>query len=99
MASIRRSTGTKFYYACYRGADGLRRQVSTKELSRNRAMKIAIELETAAQMRDSRTALQARFNQISQDLYSAPLRSDMTLPNQRSGLCAGLGRLVETFLE
>jgi integrase len=76
VASIRRKSGSKFYYACFRGADGLRHQESTKEMSRNRAMRIALELEEAARNCNSRAALQQRFNQISVDLFSEALPSD-----------------------
>lgn len=76
MASVRRKSCSPYYFACFRGADGRRHQQSTKEKSRNRALKIAVELESAARTRDSRLALQQKFNQISQDLYSQPLPSD-----------------------
>jgi integrase len=51
-------------------------QVSTKERNRNRALKIAIELEEAARQRDSQEQLRQRFDQISEQLFGAPLPAD-----------------------
>jgi len=51
-------------------------QISTKERNRNRALKIAIELEDAARQRDSQEQLRQRFDLISEQLYGAPLPAD-----------------------
>jgi integrase len=76
MATVRRKSGSRYYFACYRGADGSRKQTSTKETNRNRAYRMALELEEAARKRDSRAALQQRFNEISVQLYAEPLPAD-----------------------
>lgn len=75
MASVRRKS-SQYYFACFRGADGRRVQISTKERNRNRALKIAIELEEAARQRDSQEQLRQRFDLISEQLYGAPLPAD-----------------------
>ena len=76
MASIRKKKGSKSYYACFRGADGLRHQVSTKLTNKDKAMLFAIKLERAAKNRDSRLALQKQFHAISEELYGEPLQTD-----------------------
>lgn len=76
MASIRKKNGSDYYFACFRGADGRRMQISTKERNRNRALKIAIELEDVARQRDSQDQLRQRFDIISEQLYGAPLPAD-----------------------
>ena len=48
MASLKRFPGSRYWYACFTGADGYRRQVSTKEVDKRRAQKIADCLESAA---------------------------------------------------
>lgn len=76
MASIRKRKGSKFLTACYRGADGRRMQVTTKETNRGRALRIALALEDAAQNRSSRAALLQHFNRISEELYSQPIKHE-----------------------
>lgn len=76
MASIRKKKGSRFYFACFRSPDGARIQISTKEVNKNRAMRVAIDLEEAAKKRDSRIALQNAFNRISEELYAQPLKID-----------------------
>ena len=48
MASLRRFSGTRYWYACFRGADSRRVQRSTGETDRRRAQKIADAFEQAA---------------------------------------------------
>jgi integrase len=48
MASLRRFSGTRYWYACFRGADSRRVQRSTGEIDRRRAQKIADTFEQAA---------------------------------------------------
>lgn len=76
MASVRKKSGSKFYFACFRGADQARMQVSTKEVCKKRAMKVAFALEEAAMQRASQSALLKNFNRISEDLYAKPMRVD-----------------------
>jgi len=78
MASIRRKKGSQYYYACFLSPDGARRQISTKETNRNRAMRVAVDLEESAKKRASRVALQDAYNRISEELYAQPLRVDTT---------------------
>lgn len=58
MASLRKKSGSKFWFACFTDRNGRRRQVSTKEAVRKRAQKLADEYEEAA--RNKRTAAQSR---------------------------------------
>lgn len=78
MASLRKKSGSRYYFACIVGADGRRTQVSTKETNRNRAQKVAVGLEEAGRMRASKFALLEKFNRISEDLYGGPMRVDST---------------------
>src|SRR5271165_6351691 len=48
MASLRRFSDSKFWYACFTGPDGRRLQHSTKETDRKRAQKIADQYEGVA---------------------------------------------------
>jgi integrase len=48
MASLRRFSGTRYWYACFRGADSRRVQRSTGETDRRRAQKIADAFEQAS---------------------------------------------------
>ena len=48
MASLRRFSDSKFWYACFTGPDGRRAQRSTKETDRKRAQKIADQYEGVA---------------------------------------------------
>ncbi len=48
MASLRRFHDSKFWYACFTGANGRRLQRSTKETDRKRAQKIADQYEGVA---------------------------------------------------
>jgi integrase len=48
MASLRRFSDSKFWYACFTGPDGRRVQRSTKETDRKRAQKIADQYEGVA---------------------------------------------------
>lgn len=45
MASVRKKPGSKFYYACFTGKDGVQRQASTKLTNRNDALTIALQWE------------------------------------------------------
>jgi integrase len=45
MASLKRFPRSRYWYACYTGPDGRRRQCSTKETDRKRAQKIADQYE------------------------------------------------------
>jgi integrase len=48
MASLRRFSDSKFWYACFTGPDGRRLQRSTRETDRKRAQKIADQYEGAS---------------------------------------------------
>src|ERR1700678_631866 len=78
MASIRRKANSQFYFACFRGLDGARMQISTKETNRNRALRFAIALEEANRQRLSRIALLDTYNRVSEDLHVAPIKIDLT---------------------
>ena len=65
MASLRRKPNSKFWIACYTDGNGAQRQVSTKELSRVKAQKIAEKFE--ATYRLQLTEAQAR--KVIADIY------------------------------
>lgn len=76
MASVRRRNNSPYYYACYRDQHGHKRQATTRETNRNRALRLAISLEEACRKHESREALLAQYNRISEDLFGKPLRVD-----------------------
>ncbi len=45
MASVKKFKGSKYWYACFNGMNGKRYQKSTKETSKAKALKIALEWE------------------------------------------------------
>jgi integrase len=65
MASLRRKTNTRYWIACFTDANGIQRQVSTKEISRAKAQKIAEKFESA--WRGKMTEAQAR--KVLADIY------------------------------
>ena len=58
MASVRKKTGSKYWFACFLFADGSRVQRSTKETDRKKAQRLAETFEEVA--RDRLTARQAQ---------------------------------------
>jgi integrase len=58
MASIWRNPKSKYFTACFRDANGRQRRVTTKEINRRRALKIAEAFEKAA--REQRTLVHTR---------------------------------------
>src|SRR5437764_14970183 len=58
MASIRKKSGSKYWFACFLFADGTRVQRSTKETDRKKAQRLAETFEEVA--RDRLTARQAQ---------------------------------------
>jgi len=79
MASIRKKTGSKYWFAAYSREDGVRVQTSTKSTDRKVAQRIAEELEeahrrkiTEAQMRLVLSNLNERL--VGQSLASATLK-------------------------
>jgi integrase len=95
MASVRKRQRSPYYFACYRDQHGQKRQVSTRECNRNRALKWAIGLEEACHHAQSREALLVEFNRLCEDLFGQPLRVDTTraflkkVAQERTGEIAG----------
>ncbi len=58
MASIWRNPKSKYFTACFRDASGRQRRITTKEVNRRRALKIAEAFERAA--REQRTLVHTR---------------------------------------
>jgi integrase len=65
MASLRRKATSRFFWACYTDLDGKQCQVSTKETSRAKALKIAEQYEATYRMK--LTEVQAR--KVISDIY------------------------------
>jgi len=76
MASVRRKRGSQYWFACYTGPDGSRRQVSTKTADKKAAMKIAWAAEEAT--RRKATAEQARkiLSDLVEDIHGTPVTDE-----------------------
>ena len=57
MASLWKRPRSKFWYACFTAADGRQLKRSTKTTDRKKALKIAVEFESAAQSKKTRGQL------------------------------------------
>jgi integrase len=113
MASIWRNPKSKYFTACFRDGSGKQRRITTKEINRRRALKIAEAFEKAA--REQRTLTHTRriieqlHEEISQQKIERPsLRSfaqswldakkPEVAPRTLVFYAAAIGKLIE-FLE
>ncbi len=76
MARVRRKRGSQYWFACYTGPDGSRRQVSTKTADKKKAMKIAWAYEEAT--RRKATVEQARriLADLVEDIHGTPVTDE-----------------------
>lgn len=74
MASLTRKPGTRFWIACFTDDTGRQRQRSTKLTSRNEAMKLALEWESAYRKGISEQQVHRVLSDVRAELYGEPLR-------------------------
>lgn len=73
MASIRRKTGSQFWYACFSNPDGSRSQRSTETTDRKLALKLAEHFEETALKRKTEAQIRAVLFDIHQRIHGASL--------------------------
>ena len=69
MASLRKKDRSNYWYACYFGADGSRRQISTKQTNRKKAQALADAWEKAAKLGSEKRLGEAQARRIVADIY------------------------------
>lgn len=69
MASLRRKARSPYFFACYYGPDGRRRQRSTKQSNRKKAQAIADAWEKAARLASERRLGEAQARRVLSDIY------------------------------
>ena len=78
MASIRRKSNSKYWYACYDLPDGKRMQVSTKSTDRRVAMRIALEYEDAVSEAKSKLLVEASARRHIDRIFKVAFGSSIT---------------------
>lgn len=71
MASLRRFPKSPYFFACFHGPDGRRRQVSTKQSDRTQAMRVALAFERAAAMARRGDATESQLRKILSETLEA----------------------------
>jgi hypothetical protein len=71
MASLRRFPKSPFFFACFLGPDGRRRQASTKQIDRTQAMRVALTFERAATMARRGEATESQLRKILSETLEA----------------------------
>jgi hypothetical protein len=75
MSSVWRHPGSRYWTACFRDANGKQRRITTKELDRKKALRIAEEYEKAVRtqrtIRQTRKALVRLHEEIAGEIYPA----------------------------
>ena len=69
MASLRKKTGSQFYFACFIGPNGERVQRSTKQIKRATAQAVANEFEKAARLAGLKRLGEAQARRVIADIY------------------------------
>lgn len=64
MASVRKFPKSPYWFACFITADGKRRQVSTKETDRDKALIIARAWDDASRPARRKADIEAQFSKI-----------------------------------
>lgn len=78
MASIRRHPRSKYFYACFIGADGRAVQRSTKATDRATALQIALQFEKAAKLGRRGRLIDTQARKVINEIFE--LSNDQTLP-------------------
>ncbi len=73
MPSIRRRTGTKYFFACFTDANGQRVQRSTKTTNRKLATKLAEEWEGVASKRATETQIRRVLSELHEQIHGSAL--------------------------
>src|SRR5260370_28986419 len=76
MASLIRKPRSKFWFACFRDANGRQRRKSTKTSDRKKAIKIAEQYEQVAQRKMPARAVRETLAELYRDLQRKPSDRD-----------------------
>jgi site-specific recombinase XerD len=71
MASLTRKPGSKFWFACFRDANGRQRRKSTKTSDRKKAIKIAEQYEQVGQRKMPARAVRETLAELYREIYNA----------------------------
>lgn len=71
MASLRRFPKSPFWFACFLGPNGQRRQASTKQTDRDEAMRVALTYERASRLARRGEATEAQLRKILSETLEA----------------------------
>src|SRR5215510_1733471 len=77
MASLRRLPSSRFWIACFLGADNRRIQRSTKEIDRKRAQKIADHFEDAARTARLGLLAERQARKVIGDIFQISNREEL----------------------
>jgi len=69
MASLRKKLTSPYWFACYLGADGKRKQISTKQSDRRKAQGFANEWEEAAKLASEKRLGEAQARKVLSNIY------------------------------
>jgi transcription initiation factor TFIIIB Brf1 subunit/transcription initiation factor TFIIB len=79
MASLIRKPRSKFWFACFRDANGRQRRKSTKTSDRKKAIKIAEQYEQVAQRKMPARAVRETLAELYREIYNeSPRRSKLS---------------------
>ena len=71
MASLTRKPRSKFWFACFRDANGRQRRKSTKTSDRKKAIKIAEQYEQVGQRKMPARAVRETLAELYREMYNA----------------------------
>ena len=77
MAYLRRFKDSRYWFACFSGANGERIQRSTKEIDRRRAQKIADEYEDAARQARLGFLVERQARKVIGEIYEISTREKL----------------------
>jgi integrase len=86
MASVWKRDKSKYWYACYTAADGRQLKRSTKTTDRKKALKIAVELEQAAQSRKTKEQIWKIVTDIQAMFTDESIKATTTLDQSEAWL-------------
>ena len=79
MASVWRHPRSKYWTACFRDSNGRQRRISTREIAKYKAMRIADAFERTARKRHTKLYVQRVIARLHEELGGEPLSTALSL--------------------